>query len=277
MSSPPSDLAHRRAEIDKFDREIHRLLTERAKVVYGVMRAKAAATAAGEATPPFRPGREAEVLRGLASRHEGEFPIAALLQIWREIVSGATRMQAVQQIAVLSGDPSLGVLARDHFGVGADYITVPSTADVLSKLRAAEVAAAVLPAPVAGAVDQWWCGLLHDERPEGVPQIVARLPFFQAGAAGQAIALSPFPADPSSDDRSVIGLTLAAGASLEPVYTCLTGSGFSPADGPIAAGPHIWLETVGLVDTNASISATLRTLPSVEQAVILGGYAVPLA
>ena len=282
MSSPPSDLANRRAEIDKFDREIHRLLTERAKVVYGVMRAKAAATAAGEMTPPFRPGREAEVLRGLVKRHSGEFPAASLLQIWREIVSGATRMQAVQQIAVLAGDPTLGVLARDHFGVGAEYRTTDTVADALRLVADMQAAAAVMPMAAAGDAKQWWCGLICDGRPEGAPKIVARLPFFQAGAPGQAIVLSPFPADPSSDDRTVLGLTLAPNgapdAALGPVYACLSGSGFPAAPGaPIIAGPHVWLETGGLIDAAAPLTAALRSLPGVERATVLGGYAVPLA
>lgn len=277
MSSPPSDLANRRAEIDKFDREIHRLLTERAKVVYGVMRAKAAATAAGEATPPFRPGREAEVLRGLVARHHSEFPVSSLLQIWREIVSGATRMQAVQQIAVLEGDTVAGILARDHFGVGAEYQSIPSAGEALGLVAGMQVAAAVMPMAVPGDAGQWWCGLICGERPEGAPKVVARLPFFEAGAAGQAIVLSPFPTDPSSDDRGVLGLTMAAGASLEPIFSCLKGSGLPPAGEPIAAGPHVWLETGGLIDSNDPIVAMFRTLPGVEQAIVLGGYAVPLA
>jgi hypothetical protein len=241
------------------------------------MRAKAAATAAGEATPPFRPGREAEVLRALVERHTSEFPIASLLQIWREIVSGATRMQAVQQIAVLDGDATLGVLARDHFGVGAEYQAAGSVEQAFRQLTDMQIAAAVVPMAVSGDAGHWWGSLIQDERSEGAPKVVARLPFFQAGAAGQAIVLSPFPTDPSSNDRAVIGLTLTGGASLDPVYTALNGSGFAPAGEPIVAGPHVWLETDGLIDTNDPICATLRTLPGVEHAIVLGGYAVPLA
>ena len=117
MSSSPSDLANRRAEIDQYDREIHTLLQKRAKVVFGVMRAKAAATAAGEPTPPFRPGREAEVLRKLVAQHDGDFPIPSLLRIWREIISGATRMQAVQQIAVLAEDQNSWDLALSRIHI----------------------------------------------------------------------------------------------------------------------------------------------------------------
>lgn len=277
MSSPPSDLANRRAEIDKFDREIHRLLTERAKVVYGVMRAKAAATAAGEATPPFRPGREAEVLRALVSRHTSEFPVSSLLQIWREIVSGATRMQAVQQIAVLAGDAALGTLARDHFGVGAEYTSVAAPADAMRQLTAMQVAAAVMPMAIAGDSGQWWCGMITAEPAEGAPEIVARLPFFQAGAPGQAVVLSPFPTDPSSDDRGVIGLALSAGATLDATINCLTGSGLAPVAPPVQAGQHVWLEVGRMLSGSDPVLNALNTLPGIERAMILGGYAVPLA
>ncbi len=277
MSSPPSDLANRRAEIDKFDREIHRLLTERAKVVYGVMRAKAAATAAGEVTPPFRPGREADVLRGLLSRHNGEFPAASVLQIWREIISGATRMQAVQQVAILASDPALGTLARDHFGVAAEFLAVDSPAQALFMLSDGQVAAVVLPMAAAGDADQWWCALIQDESPEGAPKIVARLPFFNAGVSAQAVVLSPFPTDPSSDDRGVLGLTLADGASLAPVETALRGSGLAPVFTPVPAGPHVWLEVGRLIEADDPICTTLSTQPGVERAIVLGGYAAPLA
>ena len=277
MSSPPSDLANRRAEIDKFDQEIHDLLSKRAKVVYGVMRAKAAATAAGEATPPFRPGREAEVLRGLVSRHTSEFPVASLLQIWREIVSGATRMQAVQQIAVLAGDEALGTLARDHFGVGAEYSAISTPAEAMTQLTAMHIAAAVMPMANAGDNRQWWCSLITEETPEGAPKVVARLPFFEAGASGQAVVLSPFPTDPSSDDRGIIGLTMTAGASLAPVISCLTGSDFQPVAEAIQAGQHVWLEVGHLLPGDDSVLSALNALPGVERAMVLGGYAVPLA
>ncbi len=277
MSLPPSDLANRRAEIDKFDREIHRLLSERAKIVYGIMRAKAAAAAAGEVTPPFRPGREAEVLRALVSRHASEFPIASVQQIWREIISGATRMQAVQQIAVLAGNASIGTLARDHFGVGAEYQNVPSPADAMNKLTAMQVAAAVMPMVVSGDSAQWWRSLIEDDTPEGAPKVVARLPFFQAGAAGQAVVLSPFPTDPSSDDRGVLGLSLSEGSNLDAVIACLTGSGSAPVAKPICAGQHVWLEIGRLLADSDPLVGALNSLPGVERAIVLGGYAVPLA
>ena len=114
---------------------MQQLLQNRAKVVQGVVRAKKAATAAGEITPPFRPGREAEVLRTLVAHHRGDFPAASLLRIWREIISGATRIQAEQRILVVGGAGDSWDLARDHFGLGAVYEAVHSLSLVFDMLR----------------------------------------------------------------------------------------------------------------------------------------------
>jgi chorismate mutase/prephenate dehydratase len=277
MSSLPSDLANRRAEIDRFDREIHRLLIERAKVVHGVMRAKAAATAAGEVTPPFRPGREAEVLRGLLARHASEFPVASLLQIWREIVSGATRMQAVQQVAVLKGERSLWDLARDHFGVGAEYRECNGTAEIFGLLRQMQVAAGVLPIAVIGQPGQWWCTQIAEPSPQGAPKVVARLPFFPAGISGAALVLSPFAADASSNDRGIVGVELTAGADPDCIRPALPAAGLPPVSPPIQAGPYLWVEVGRLLRDDDAVLTALAQQPQVQRAVDLGGYAVPLA
>jgi chorismate mutase len=277
MSQLTSDLANRRAEIDKFDQEIHRLITERAKVVYGVMRAKAAATAAGEATPPFRPGREAEVLRALVARHEGEFPKSSLLRIWREIVSGATRMQAVQQIAVVGGDKKIWDLARDHFGSGAEYQVLPSINEGIDLLSGMAIAAAIV--PMASGTDSglWWRNILNAESREGAPYVVARLPFFQAGTSGDALVLSAFATDPSSNDRGVIGVALSDGGNQPALVAPLAVAGAKLTAAPIQADNHVWLEVDRLLSNDDPAIAALTAMSSVEKAVVLGGYAVPMA
>ncbi|HKK30379.1 MAG TPA: chorismate mutase [Alphaproteobacteria bacterium] len=278
MSSLPSDLAHRRAEIDKYDREIHRLLIERAKVVYGVMRAKAAATAAGEVTPPFRPGREAEVLRALVARHEGEFPQVSLLRIWREIMSGATRMQAVQNIVVPAAFGPGWVLARDHFGMGAEYRAAESAAEVLELVRRQEVAAAVVPLPASEGDGAWWRELLDNPSQKGAPQVVARLPFFgMAEGLGSALVLSAFPPDASSEDHGVLGIRLGEGADLAPALGGLEAAGISLPAEPVQAGRDAWVEVGGLASAEGAALMSLQGAPGVDHAMALGGYAVPLA
>jgi len=277
MSQASSDLANRRAEIDRIDREMQHLLQARAKVVQGVLRAKKAATAAGEVTPPFRPGREAEVLRGLLERHDGDFPPASLLRIWREIISGATRIQAVQRIAVVGRGGAEWDLARDHFGLGAEYDVAADCGAAFGLLRRQAVAAAVLAMPAAEGPGAWWRSLLTDGSPEGAPQIVARLPFFRAGTEGGALVLTPFAPDASSRDRSVLGLALDDAASAGAVMGALESAGLKLANAPLLADTHALAEVEGLVAADAPALAQLAATPGVVDMRVLGGYAVPLA
>jgi chorismate mutase len=277
MSQASSDLANRRAEIDRIDREMQHLLQARAKVVQGVLRAKKAATAAGEVTPPFRPGREAEVLRTLLGHHSGDFPAASLLRIWREIMSGATRIQAVQRIVVAGGCGAVWDLARDHFGLGAEYDAVADASEAFAVLKSEGAAAAVVPMPSVTGAGAWWRDLLQSGTPEGAPQVVARLPFFQAGTTGEAMVLTPFAPDESSRDRGILGLTLSPAATTGAVMGWVEGAGLTLAGEPLLADCHAWAEVEGLIAADAPALASLTATPGIVDVRVLGGYAVPLA
>ncbi len=277
MSQASSDLANRRAEIDRIDREMQHLLQDRAKVVQGVLRAKKAATDAGEVTPPFRPGREAEVLRTLLGHHNGDFPPASLLRIWREIMSGATRIQAVQRIVVPGGCGAVWDLARDHFGLGAEYHAVADATDAFSILRDLGAAAAVVAMPSATGAGAWWRGLLQSGTPEGALQVVARLPFFRAGTAGEAMVLTPFAPDESSQDCGILGLTLEASAISATVMGAVEAAGLKLASEPLLADCHAWVEVEGLIAADSPALALLAATPGIVDVRVLGGYAVPLA
>ena len=83
MSASPPSLEELRREIDEIDDAIHDLLMRRAQVVEQI----------GIAKRPdnqiFRPGREAIILRRLAARHTGAFPIAVVVRIWREMIAAS--------------------------------------------------------------------------------------------------------------------------------------------------------------------------------------------
>lgn len=277
MSQASSDLANRRAEIDRIDREMQHLLQARAKVVQGVVRAKKAATAAGEVAPPFRPGREAEVLRTLLANHSGDFPAASLLHIWREIMSGATRIQAVQRIVVAGGAGAVWDLARDHFGLGAEYDAVTDASAAFAALRDQGAAAAVVPMPSVDGLGAWWRDLLQAGPPEGAPQLVARLPFFRAGTAGEALVLTPFAPDASSRDHGVLGLTLDADIAPGLLMGAVESAGWKLAEPPLVAGNLAWVAVEGLVVPDAPSLAALAATPGIVDVRVLGGYAVPLA
>src|SRR3546814_11600564 len=74
--------------------------------------------AKGQGAVFMRPGREARVLRRLVARHKGPFPKPVVTRIWREIISGFTRLQGPFSAAAYAPQegPDLAVLTRDHFG-----------------------------------------------------------------------------------------------------------------------------------------------------------------
>ena len=277
MSQASSDLANRRAEIDRIDRQMQQLLQSRAKVVQGVLRAKRAAMAAGEIAPPFRPGREADVLRTLVANHSGDFPVASLLRIWREIISGATRIQAVQRIIVVDGASDSWDLARDQFGLGANYEKTETVEQALAELREQKAAAAVLATGLQCSNGPWWRSLLQMQSPEGAPQVVARLPFFQAGTTGDAVVLSPFPPDSSSHDNGVIGLIFDGAMSSDALAGAAEAAGFKPTAPAAVDDGCAWLEVEGLVDPGSPAMAAMAAAPGIVDARVLGGYAVPIA
>src|SRR5579862_3515967 len=83
-----------RRRIDALDDGLQDLLIERAGIVEQVSRLKQ-----GDALPPFRPGREAQILRRLAGRHRGTFPRAAMVRLWREILGGSVATQTALSVA----------------------------------------------------------------------------------------------------------------------------------------------------------------------------------
>src|SRR3546814_12684795 len=72
----------------------------------------------GDGRANLRPEREAQILRRLASRHEGRFPLPSLMRVWREIFAALTRIQGAFAVAVHAPDDQrdLWDIARDHYG-----------------------------------------------------------------------------------------------------------------------------------------------------------------
>ena len=83
-------LADLRIEIDRIDAALHRLLMERGEIIHRLIEAKAR-QGGGSA---FRPGREADMMRALVSRHQGLLPLDTVEGIWRIIISTFTYVQS---------------------------------------------------------------------------------------------------------------------------------------------------------------------------------------
>lgn len=288
MSSPPSvaagapaasTLAELRSEIDAIDTALHDLVMQRADVVGRLSDAGAKGRVA------LRPGREAAVLRRLLQRHHGPLPAAAIVRVWRELVSASVAMQRPMLIAVCEAPDGADFVAaaREHFGALAPLRVHRTPAQAINQVSAGAATAAVLPLPSEeeppGAA--WWTALLHKDEPR--IHVVGRLPFWASRPEGapraQAMIVSAAPPDPSGEDRSLIGLELPQEVSRARLGAALASARFTA--GPIILrrdpGDDVapaMVEVDGFVADDdarlAGIAAVLRT------PVVLGAYAMPV-
>jgi chorismate mutase len=166
----PDPLQVVRGRIDAIDAEMHRLLIERAGVIAELIRIK------GTSKPgaAFRPDREADMMRRMVMRHEGDLPLATLEHIWREIITTFTAMQApFTVVAGPAADPlAMRDLVRFYFGFSVPVETAETSAAAVERISRSRQAVAVV---AAGGQERWWGGLPGAD----APKVFARLPFME--------------------------------------------------------------------------------------------------
>jgi chorismate mutase len=164
MPNDPSTLAELRQEIDRIDDAIHDQLMRRGELQAAIGRAKTSSEVY------LRPGREAIVLRRLIARHQGVFPKAVLVRIWREVFAAGLSLQNQFSVATLSGQnhTPLANLARDHFGSLTPIHALPSAQRVLQMVSEGDATLGVLPMPQSEEADPWWRRMAR--RGERVPR-----------------------------------------------------------------------------------------------------------
>ncbi len=112
-------LENLRKEIERMDREIVRLLNERAAVSVEIGKIKHAG-----GREIYDPSREAMLIRHLTKINGGVLPEAALRNIFREIISASRALQAPVRVVFLGPEASFShQAALNHFGAG--IITEP--------------------------------------------------------------------------------------------------------------------------------------------------------
>jgi chorismate mutase len=270
------DLGALRAELDRIDDSLHRLLMERARVVERVAQAGKRGA--------YRPGREASIIRRLLRQHEGSLPPQALVRIWRELLAGTTAMQGPFVVAVCEPDGGTGFTqaAREHFGALTPLHAYGSPAQALAQVSRGVATVAVLPVPSETDTTRaaWWTALLQKDEPR--MHVVGRLPFWAPrpeGAPGsQALVIATTEPDPSEGDRSLLGLELDRDISRARLTGALTAAMLVPEglilrrdqSAPLA---HALVEVDGfLTDDDPRLSRLDATL---RRPVVLGAYAVP--
>src|SRR5713101_8669677 len=173
MSKPANlpSLAELRADIDRIDGEMHRLLMERGEIISRLIQVKRTS----ESGSAFRPAREAEMMRRLVERHHGILPLDTAEGIWRVIIATFTYVQAPFSVhADLSaGDAHMRDSARFHFGFTVPFVAHMGAAAVVAAVSDSKGDLGLVPAFAMAGAGAWWNALEFDT----APKIIARLPF----------------------------------------------------------------------------------------------------
>lgn len=113
--SEGSRLQALRRQIDAIDRELQRLLNERARCALDVAEVKREAD--GERPRFYRPEREAQVLRRVKEQNRGPLPDDSLARLFREIISCCMALEQTLTVTHTGGEGGPArAAALKHFG-----------------------------------------------------------------------------------------------------------------------------------------------------------------
>ncbi len=276
-----AELSRLRHEIDAIDDALHDAIMRRTSLADQVRLAK------GGGAPTFRPAREIHILRRLMERHEGRFPRAVLVRIWREIISATLGLQGPFSVAAHAPENGTACrdLAREHFGYATSVNSQQSTRAVVHAVSEGAATVGVLPVPEENERDPWWPALPAYPRPG--PTIVARLPVAPVeethGHAPEALVIGMIPHEDTGHDRSFLMIRARSGVSRARLSAALGQvhmNAVSMITRPDEGEPDLTqflFELDGFVaDGDARLVALVESeeLP-IEAALVLGGYAIP--
>ena len=186
-----------RREIDSIDDEILQLL-ERRFAATG--RVKATKTHDGSiAASPFRPAREATMLRRLIGQAGTAVSPEVLVRLWRVILSASTQLQApvtVHLDVALGHDPVSRLMIGQHF-CGMKVGVHGSPADALAALRTAQGDVAIL-----GTGSDW--AQAFSPAAKGSPSVIGTLPVISGGSPPQFLVFGHAEPQASGDDETLI-------------------------------------------------------------------------
>lgn len=280
MTSGKTSLDELRTQIDRIDNALHDLLMERAAVVEKVGEIKGK-----DNLTLLSPGREAEIIRRLLSRHKGRFPRETLVRMWREMISGMVSIQAPLTVAVFMPDRGTGFLelARDQYGHATAMTPWRSPGQVIHAVAEGAAQIGILPMPDREEGESWWIGLTGDSA--ALPKIVARLPFAGPGQGRgdgiEALAVGLINPVATGYDRSWLAIETAPDISRARFRSVLVAAGIEPTQlSATQRSEDSWLQLVEIAGHMTNDDPRLARLmdgrQTVLRAVVLGGYPVPL-
>jgi chorismate mutase / prephenate dehydratase len=287
MRQPIRSLEDLRREIDEADDAIHDLVMRRTDLVAEIAAVKATRHD-GVSGRFLRPGREARVIRRLLARHRGAFPKAALVRLWRELITAPHAVQGALSVAVYApeAEPGYWDLARDHYGSHTPFASHQSPGQVVAALVEGSAIVGVLPFIQDGEPDPWWPMLARDD--PRAPVIMARLPLAAArnarGEALGALVIGPVASEPTGRDHSYLALETDEEMSRVRLGAELARVGLEPClfafwAEPDGARRRYLVEVCDFVSVGDARLAKFRAAVGKElrRIFFLGSYAVPFS
>ncbi|MCG8584510.1 MAG: prephenate dehydratase [Pirellulales bacterium] len=134
-------LATMRKKIDAIDRELVRLMNERAKIAMDVGAIK---RAAGKTV--YDPPREQEVFRKVIGLSEGPLPDESLRAVFRELISGSRGLEVGLGVAYLGPPYSYSHLAAiERFGQSVEFRPVSNIQSVFQEVESGQADYGLVP------------------------------------------------------------------------------------------------------------------------------------
>lgn len=196
-----SELNDIRQEIDSIDEQIVELLCARFAASEKVRLAKTSDLLSG--AMPYRPGREAVILRRLVEVAAGRVPLAVIERVWRSVMSASVLAQAdvrIVTIAEVMNDQRYRQ-ATDLFASLVPIEKAGSLKAALGALSEGEQVLVVVPMKLD------WRGVL-DETPDGKPARVVGVLTAGSDKPGRSLAvLGHAPSEPTGEDETLLVTT----------------------------------------------------------------------
>ncbi len=141
----PLDLGEICREIDAIDVQIQALLNARATAALKVAEVRLA-EGNNQSADLYRPEREAQILKEVASRNEGPMGDAAVQGIFREIISASLILEEPMRVAYLGPEGTFSHAAADrHFGHAVEAIPEAGIAEIFRVVESGSVRFGVVP------------------------------------------------------------------------------------------------------------------------------------
>lgn len=131
--STPRSLDDLRAEIDRIDAEIQKLISARAEWARAVGEIKGLSSTADF----YRPEREAQILRKVVERNSGPLRDEEMVRVFREVMSACLAQEEPLKVAYLGPEGTFTHAAvTKHFGHSVRALAVPTIDEIFHEVEA---------------------------------------------------------------------------------------------------------------------------------------------